>query len=96
MSCRASQPTFQRLQRICIRSPLSVLYPIIPTIPFMPLPALSRCCRAAAVDFFNVVSLLYGIVADGAAQFDRPGEGFPPGFEYLWVPEGAKGKGRKP
>ena len=62
----------------------------------MPLPALSQCCRAAAVDFFNEVSLLYGIVADGAAQFDRPGEGFPPGFEYLWVPEGAKGKGRKP
>lgn len=51
---------------------------------------------AAAVDFFNEVSLLYGIVADGAAQYDRPGEGFPPGFEYLWVPEGAKGKGRKP
>ena len=50
----------------------------------------------AAVDFFNEVSLLYGIVADGAAQYDRPGEGFPPGFEYLWVPEGAKGKGRKP
>ncbi|CAM9276902.1 unnamed protein product [Ectocarpus sp. 6 AP-2014] len=48
------------------------------------------------VDFFNEVSLLYGIVADGAAQYDRPGEGFPPGFEYLWVPEGAKGKGRKP
>eukprot|EP00904_Undaria_pinnatifida_P004442 jgi/Undpi1/1399/HiC_scaffold_11.g04791.m1 len=36
------------------------------------------------VDFFNEVSLLYGIVADGAAQFERPGEGFPPGFEYLW------------
>lgn len=51
----------------------------------------------AAVDFFNEVSLLYGIVADGAAQYERPGEGFPPGFEYLWVPEGAKGKtGRKP
>ncbi|CAM9572252.1 unnamed protein product, partial [Hapterophycus canaliculatus] len=48
------------------------------------------------VDFFNEVSLLYGIVADGAAQYDRPGEGFPPGFEYLWVPEGAKGEGRKP
>lgn len=48
------------------------------------------------MDFFNEVSLLYGIVADGAAQYDRPGEGFPPGFEYLWVPEGAKGKGRKP
>lgn len=51
---------------------------------------------AAAVDFFNEVSLLYGIVADGAAQYERPGEGFPPGFEYLWVPEGVKGKGRKP
>lgn len=50
----------------------------------------------SAVDFFNEVSLLYGIVADGAAQYERPGAGFPPGFEYLWVPEGAKGKGRKP
>lgn len=50
----------------------------------------------AAVDFFNEVSLLYGIVSDGATQYERPGEGFPPGFEYLWVPESAKGKGRKP
>lgn len=61
-----------------------------------PPPIRFRNAAAAAVDFFNEVSLLYGIVADGAAQYDRPGEGFPPGFEYLWVPEGAKGKGRKP
>lgn len=63
------------------------------------LPQILRCVLlpATAVDFFNEVSLLYGIVADGAAQYERPGEGFPPGFEYLWVPEGAKGKtGRKP
>ncbi|CAN0055941.1 unnamed protein product, partial [Phaeothamnion confervicola] len=53
------------------------------------------------VDFFNEVSLLYGIVADDAERFKRPGDGFPPGFEYLWVPEGAasavgKNGGRKP
>ncbi|KAG5182715.1 hypothetcal protein [Tribonema minus] len=41
------------------------------------------------VDFFNEVSLLYGIVADDAERFSRPGEGFPPGFEYLWVPDNA-------
>lgn len=61
------------------------------------LPPCNRFVDPPAVDFFNEVSLLYGIVADGAAQYERPGEGFPPGFEYLWVPEGGKGKsGRKP
>ncbi|CAM9835603.1 unnamed protein product [Chrysoparadoxa australica] len=47
------------------------------------------------VDFFNEVSLLYGIVSEDAERFTRPGEGFPPGFEYLWVPEAKPGT-RKP
>jgi hypothetical protein len=34
-------------------------------------------------------------VADDAERFTKPGEGFPPGFEYLWVPE-VKAGGRKP
>ena len=50
---------------------------------------------STAVDFFNEVSLLYGVVADDTERFSKPGEGFPPGFEYLWVPE-AKPGGRKP
>eukprot|EP00640_Fibrocapsa_japonica_P006631 CAMPEP_0113936012 /NCGR_PEP_ID=MMETSP1339-20121228/3019_1 /TAXON_ID=94617 /ORGANISM="Fibrocapsa japonica" /LENGTH=181 /DNA_ID=CAMNT_0000938337 /DNA_START=92 /DNA_END=637 /DNA_ORIENTATION=- /assembly_acc=CAM_ASM_000762 len=38
------------------------------------------------VDFFNEVSLLYGIVMDDTSRFTRPGDGFPAGFEYLWSP----------
>jgi MOB kinase activator 1 len=37
------------------------------------------------VDFFNEVSLLYGLCADDALRFTKPGEGFPPGFQYLWM-----------
>jgi len=40
---------------------------------------------ANTVDFFNEISLLYGLVADDAAKFTKPGEGFPPGFEYRWA-----------
>ena len=47
------------------------------------------------VDFFNEVSLLYGIVDDDKERFTKPGEGFPAGFEYLWVPDVPKGS-RKP
>jgi len=37
------------------------------------------------VDFFNEVSLLYGTVAEeAAAKFSLPGQGFPPGFVYMW------------
>ncbi|GBG26903.1 MOB kinase activator 1A [Hondaea fermentalgiana] len=39
---------------------------------------------ANTVDFFNEISLLYGLVVDDAMQFTKPGEGFPPGFEYRW------------
>jgi len=36
-------------------------------------------------DFFNELSLLYGTVADEAAtKFVQPGQGFPPGFVYMW------------
>jgi MOB kinase activator 1 len=37
------------------------------------------------VDFFNEVSLLYGIVMEEEMPAMGPGEGFPPGFEYLWA-----------
>jgi len=40
---------------------------------------------ANTVDFFNEISLLYGLVADDAARFTKPGDGFPPGFEYRWA-----------
>mmetsp|Transcript_15504 Transcript_15504/g.27550 ORF Transcript_15504/g.27550 Transcript_15504/m.27550 type:complete len:219 (+) Transcript_15504:200-856(+) len=40
---------------------------------------------ANTVDFFNEISLLYGIVAEDAARFTKPGDGFPPGFEYRWA-----------
>jgi hypothetical protein len=38
-----------------------------------------------AVDFFNEVSLIWGIICDvnGEPQC-AVGEGFPPGFEYRW------------
>jgi len=35
------------------------------------------------VDFFNEVSLLYGLCADDAKKYSKPGEGFPPGYSYL-------------
>jgi len=47
---------------------------------------------ANTVDFFNEVSLLYGLVLDDADRYKKPGEGFPPGFEYRW----ASAKGKKP
>jgi len=40
---------------------------------------------ANTVDFFNEISLLYGLVAEEAvAKFTQAGEGFPQGFEYRW------------
>ncbi len=42
------------------------------------------------VDFFNELSLLYGICADDTAKFKEPGTGFPPGFEYRWQAAGKK------
>ena len=39
-----------------------------------------------AVDLFNELSLLYGVVSDTAAgKYTKAGEGFPPGFEYRWM-----------
>lgn len=40
---------------------------------------------ANTVDFFNEISLLYGLVSDDAKKYGKPGEGFPPGFEYRWA-----------
>ncbi|CAK9008401.1 MOB kinase activator 1B (Mob1 homolog 1A) (Mps one binder kinase activator-like 1A) [Durusdinium trenchii] len=46
---------------------------------------------ANTVDFFNEISLLYGLVVDEAKeQFTQPGEGFPPGFEYRWGESNSK------
>ena len=40
---------------------------------------------ANTVDFFNELTLLYGIVASEAQEkFNKAGEGFPTGFEYRW------------
>ena len=40
---------------------------------------------ANTVDFFNELSLLYGLVVDSAQiKYSEPGEGFPPGCEYRW------------
>jgi MOB kinase activator 1 len=40
---------------------------------------------ANIVDFFNEISLLYGICAEDGQRYSKPGEGFPPGFEYRWA-----------
>lgn len=43
------------------------------------------------VDFFNELSLLYGLVVQSATQkYPNPGDGFPPGFEYRWSQPGKK------
>ena len=47
-----------------------------------------RCEWIAAntMDFFDHVSLMYGLVADqAAAKYTKPSEGFPSGFEYRWA-----------
>ena len=46
---------------------------------------------ANTVDFFNELSLLYGLVVQSATKkYANPGEGFPPGFEYRWSQPGKK------
>ncbi|CAE7456802.1 MOB1A [Symbiodinium microadriaticum] len=40
---------------------------------------------ANTVDFFNEVSLIWGITCDSEMPTYGPGEGFPIGFEYLWA-----------
>jgi len=37
------------------------------------------------VDFFNEVSLIWGIISEGDLPQLGAGEGFPPGFEYRWA-----------
>jgi MOB kinase activator 1 len=38
-----------------------------------------------AVDFFNELSLIWGIVHDFGVEKLNISEGFPPGFEYRWA-----------
>jgi MOB kinase activator 1 len=46
---------------------------------------------ANIVDFFNEISLLLGLVMEPLEKkYTQPGEGFPPGFEYRWLPPGKK------
>lgn len=52
----------------------------------------SEWLAANTVDFYNELSLLYGLCLDDAAQYNKPGAGFPRGFEYLW----SSGGGAKP
>jgi len=40
---------------------------------------------ANTVDFFNEISLIWGIVMDTSPPNEQPGRGFPPGFEYRWA-----------
>jgi MOB kinase activator 1 len=40
---------------------------------------------ANTVDFFNEISLLYGMCHEDSLRFVNPGEGFPSGFEYRWA-----------
>lgn len=40
---------------------------------------------ANTVDFFNEVSLIWGIVTESGTPAKVAGEGFPPGFEYRWA-----------
>lgn len=48
---------------------------------------------ANTVDFFNEISLLYGLCMDeAAAKYTKPGEGFPRNYEYLW----SESRDRKP
>ena len=48
--------------------------------------SLNEWLAVNTVDFFNEVSLLYGLVAGEAAElYTKQGEGFPPGFEYRWA-----------
>lgn len=52
---------------------------------------LNEWVAANTVDFFNEVSLLYGLVAENAQdKYNKPGEGFPPGFEYRWSDSSGK------
>ena len=45
-----------------------------------------------AVDFFNEISCLWGIVCEvGGVPTASSGQGFPPGFEYSWA-DGVKVK----
>jgi MOB kinase activator 1 len=45
----------------------------------------SEWIAANTVDFFNEISLLYGLCqVEASEKYTQAGEGFPPGFEYRW------------
>lgn len=51
----------------------------------------SEWIAANTVDFFNELTLLYGLVSEQAQEkFNKAGEGFPSGFEYRWADANGK------
>eukprot|EP01038_Epipyxis_sp_PR26KG_P015088 gene15088-20301_t len=47
---------------------------------------LNEWLASNAVDFYNELSLIWGIICDvGSNEPNQPGCGFPPGFEYRWA-----------
>lgn len=46
---------------------------------------LTEWLAANTVDFFNELSLLYSLCLEDAGKFSKPGQGFPPLFEYRWA-----------
>ena len=50
----------------------------------------SEWLAANTVDFYNELSLMYGLCSEDNQRFSKPGEGFPPGFEYRWADASTK------
>ena len=46
---------------------------------------LNEWLAANTVDFFNELSLIWGIICDIGIVRGQAGSGFPPGFEYRWA-----------
>lgn len=55
------------------------------TVSLPPGEDLNEWIAVNIVDFFNEVSLIWGIVLETDLPKYQPGEGFPVGFEYLWA-----------
>lgn len=51
------------------------------------LPNILLSLPRTAVDFFNELSLIWGIITDIGLESVPAGAGFPPGFEYRWTGE---------
>ena len=59
---------------------------MLATVVLPPGEDLNEWLAVHVVDFYNDVSLMYGLVADDAGKmFTGQGEGFPQGFEYRWA-----------